>query len=107
VRFGSHTRTHYRFRGSVSQQVLEREIAGSGSEIGATVGHPADLFCYPNGDVTSAAVDVVRQHYLGAVTTQTGWHSAGADPFLIRRIGLHEDISARPNAFLARISGLP
>jgi hypothetical protein len=28
------------------------------------------------------------------------------DPFLIRRIGVHEDISNRPAAFLARISGL-
>jgi peptidoglycan/xylan/chitin deacetylase (PgdA/CDA1 family) len=107
VRFGSHTRTHYRLRGEVPSQVLEQEIAGSGAEIGASVGRSAALFCYPNGDLTTAAVDVVRQHYIGAVTTQTGWHTSGADPFLIRRIGVHEDISSRPAAFLARISGLP
>jgi peptidoglycan/xylan/chitin deacetylase (PgdA/CDA1 family) len=107
VRFGSHTRTHYRLRGEVPSRVLEQEIAGSGTEIGASVGRAASLFCYPNGDLTAAAVAVVRQHYIGAVTTQTGWHTPGADPFLIRRIGVHEDISNRPAAFLARISGLP
>jgi peptidoglycan/xylan/chitin deacetylase (PgdA/CDA1 family) len=107
VRFGSHTRTHYRLRGEIPSQVLDQEIAGSGAEIGASIGRAADLFCYPNGDLTTAAVDVVRQHYIGAVTTQKGWHTSGADPFLIRRIGVHEDISSRPAAFLARISGLP
>jgi hypothetical protein len=48
---------------------------------------------------------VVRQHYLGAVTTKKGWFVAGADPFLIPRIGVHEDISSRPSALLARIAG--
>jgi len=107
VRFGSHTRTHYRLRGEIPTSVLQQEIADSGTEIGASIGRAADLFCYPNGDLTTAAVDVVRQHYIGAVTTRKGWHTSGADPFLIRRIGVHEDISCRPAAFLARISGLP
>jgi peptidoglycan/xylan/chitin deacetylase (PgdA/CDA1 family) len=106
VRFGSHTRTHYRLRGNVPQSVLEQEIAVSGTEIGTSAGRPANLFCYPNGDFTPAAVDEARRHYLGAVTTRKGWHSAGADPFLIPRIGVHEDVSSRPAAFLARISGL-
>lgn len=106
IRFGSHTRTHYRLRGNVPQSVLEQEIAVSGTEIGASAGRPAHLFCYPNGDLTTAAVDVVRQHYLGAVTTRKGWYTAGADPFLIPRVGVHEDVSSRPAAFLARIGGL-
>jgi peptidoglycan/xylan/chitin deacetylase (PgdA/CDA1 family) len=107
VRFGSHTRTHLRFRGELPAPILAEEIGGSRAEI-AQVAGPAGVgvFCYPNGDTTPAAIGVVRQHYLAAVTTRKGWHSAGADPFLIRRIGVHEDISNRPAAFLARISGL-
>jgi peptidoglycan/xylan/chitin deacetylase (PgdA/CDA1 family) len=105
VRFGSHTHSHYRLRGNVPADVLEREVVGSGAGIGGGTGRPADLFCYPNGDFTPAAVAVVRQHYLGAVTTQKGWFVAGADPFLIPRIGVHEDISSRPSALLARIAG--
>lgn len=107
IRFGSHTRTHYRLRGEIPAEVLEREIGGSKIEIGASLGHGVNLFCYPNGDMTTAAVDIVRQHYIGAVTTRNGWHTAAANPFQIRRVGVHEDISSRPAAFLSRISGVP
>ncbi len=107
VRFGSHTRTHCRFRGEQPRELLESEIGGSRAEIAAVAGDAAAaVFCYPNGDTTAAAVDLVRRHYDAAVTTQKGWHAPGADPYLVRRIGVHEDISARPAAFLARISGL-
>jgi peptidoglycan/xylan/chitin deacetylase (PgdA/CDA1 family) len=107
IRFGSHTRNHLRFRGEQPQQILESEIGGSRVDIAQCAGAAAvGLFCYPNGDTTPAAVGVVRQHYRAAVTTQPGWHRAGADPFLIRRVGVHDDISSRPAAFLARISGL-
>jgi peptidoglycan/xylan/chitin deacetylase (PgdA/CDA1 family) len=106
VRFGSHTCTHYRLRGEVAPELLQREIATSGADIARMTGHPANLFCYPNGDLTAAAVDVVRQHYLGAVTTRRGWHGKGGDPCLIPRVGVHEDISNRPASFLARIGGM-
>jgi peptidoglycan/xylan/chitin deacetylase (PgdA/CDA1 family) len=107
VRFGSHTRTHFRFRGEVGPSVLEREIGGSRIEIAATAGvGSANVFCYPNGDTTPAAVECVARHYAAAVTTERGWHHPNANRFLIRRIGVHEDISDRPAAFLARISGL-
>ncbi|MDR2214334.1 MAG: polysaccharide deacetylase family protein [Nevskiaceae bacterium] len=104
VRFGSHTCTHYRLRGQIPADVLHREIADSSAHIQRMTGQPATLFCYPNGDFTSAAVEMVRQHYLGAVTTKRGWYRQGADACLIPRVGLHEDISNRPAAFLARIA---
>jgi peptidoglycan/xylan/chitin deacetylase (PgdA/CDA1 family) len=106
VRFGSHTRTHRRFRSDLPPEVLEREIAGSHAEIAESVGSAGvGVFCYPNGDTTPEAVGAVRRHYAAAVTTRKGWHRAGADPYLIPRIGLHEDISNRPASFLARLSG--
>lgn len=107
IRFGSHTRTHFRFRGEQPASALESEIAGSQEEIARSVGSAAtSVFCYPNGDTTPAAVEVVRRHYTAAVTTEKGWHRLGSDPCRIRRIGVHDDISARPASFLARISGL-
>ena len=105
IRFGSHSRTHYRLRGDVPRDVLENEIVTSSIEIRSLLGTDADLFCYPNGDTTEAAVEVVRQHYIGAVTTQKGWCSAGSDLYQMSRIGVHEDISDRPASFLARLSG--
>jgi peptidoglycan/xylan/chitin deacetylase (PgdA/CDA1 family) len=107
IRFGSHTRTHRRFRDDLPPEALEQEIVGSRAEIARSAGSAGvGVFCYPNGDTTPAAVGSVRKHYDAAVTTRRGWHRAGMDPFLIRRIGVHEDISNRPAAFLARISGL-
>lgn len=108
VRFGSHTRTHFRFRGAVPAEVLDSEIAGSRADIAATVGKAfAPVFCYPNGDITPEAVAAVRAHYTAAVTTQTGWHARTDDPFLIRRVGMHEDVSARSSGFLARLARGP
>ena len=105
VRFGSHTRTHFRLRGEVAPEVLRDEVVLSAAEIADTTGRAADLFCYPNGDFTTAAVDAVRGRYIAAVTTRRGWHSPSADPFLIRRIGVHEDLARHRRGFIARVSG--
>jgi peptidoglycan/xylan/chitin deacetylase (PgdA/CDA1 family) len=105
VRFGSHTMTHLRLGGRIPSQELEREIAGSRSQLLDMLGQQIDLFCYPNGEISPEALDSVRHHYLGAVTTGTGWHTADRDPHLIRRIGVHDDVSDTQEAFLARVSG--
>ena len=105
VRFGSHTMTHLRLGGRIGSQELEREIAGSRSELRDISGQEIDLFCYPNGETCPEALDSVRRHYLGAVTTRSGWHTAGRDPHLIRRIGVHEDVSDTREGILARVSG--
>jgi peptidoglycan/xylan/chitin deacetylase (PgdA/CDA1 family) len=105
VRFGSHTMTHLRLGGHISSQELEREIAGSRSRLRDMLGQQIDLFCYPNGEISPEALNLVRSHYLGAVTTRRGWHTAGRDPHLIRRIGVHEDVSLTREAILACLSG--
>jgi hypothetical protein len=69
------------------------------------LGQEIDLFCYPNGEISPEALDWVRRHYLGAVTTRAGWHTADRDPHLIRRIGVHEDVSDTREGILARVSG--
>lgn len=105
VRFGSHTATHFRLGGRNSAEVLEREIVGSRKYLQDLSGQAVDLFCYPNGETSAAAIDLVRRHYLGAVTTRKGWHHASGDPYLIRRIGVHDDVSNGREAFLERLSG--
>jgi peptidoglycan/xylan/chitin deacetylase (PgdA/CDA1 family) len=105
VRFGSHTATHFRLGGRISQQDLEREIVGSRTALNELCGQAVNLFCYPNGETSADAVALVRRHYLGAVTTQRGWHGASDDAYLIRRIGVHEDVSNARDPFLERLSG--
>ena len=105
IRFGSHTATHFRLGGEILAEALEREIVGSRKQLQELSGQEIDLFCYPNGDTSPGAIDCVRRHYQGAVTTQSGWQTAGDDPYLVRRIGLHEDVSNTREALLARVSG--
>ncbi len=105
VRFGSHTATHFRLGGRVPSHDLEREIVGSRTALHDLCGQAVNLFCYPNGETSAEAIDMVRQHYLGAVTTRRGWHGASGDPYLIRRIGVHEDVSSARDLFLERLSG--
>lgn len=104
VRFGCHTATHFRFDGSESLGDLEREIVISKRDLQSICGQRVEVFCYPNGDTSTAAVDFVRRHYVGAVTTREGWNRAGADPYLIRRIGLHDEKSSSPESFVTRLS---
>jgi len=105
IRFGSHTATHFRLGGRIPPQELEREIVGSRKVLQELSGQAINLFCYPNGETSVEAVDLVRRNYLGAVTTRKGWNDASGDPHLMRRIGVHEDVSSARAAFLERLSG--
>jgi len=105
VRFGSHTRRHARMLPNLNAQTMREEIAGSRAAIAQQVGQPVNLFCYPNGDMTAAAEGIVREHYAGACTVRRGWNGAQVDVHRLRRINMHEDMTASPSAFAARLSG--
>lgn len=105
IRYGSHTATHYRLGGRIPQEALQREVVDSQRDLQALCAQEIELFCYPNGETSTEAIDAVRRHYLGAVTTCAGWHVAGADPHRIPRIGVHEDVSSDRASFLERLSG--
>jgi peptidoglycan/xylan/chitin deacetylase (PgdA/CDA1 family) len=105
VNFGSHTRTHTRLRPDLDPDEAIKQIRESRETIESRLGSSVKLFCYPNGDMTDEAERVVRTHYLGACTTEKGWNRASTDLYRLQRIGLHQDMSADPIAFLAKISG--
>jgi peptidoglycan/xylan/chitin deacetylase (PgdA/CDA1 family) len=105
VRFGSHTRRHTRLRETLDPKTIEDEVAGSREILENRLGQPVPLFCYPNGDYSPRAYAAVAAAYEGAVSTQRGWNAAGLDPYAIRRIGLHGDVSGTSRSTLARLSG--
>ena len=105
VRFGSHTRRHTRLREGLAPYLLEDEVVGSKRSLEHRLGRTVSLFCYPNGDCSPHAYAAVSAAYDGAVSTHRGWNVAEFDPYAVRRIGMHGDVSANSIALLARSSG--
>jgi hypothetical protein len=105
VRMGSHTRRHTRLREDLSPDQLADEIVGSRRVLEERLGRAAPLFCYPNGDCCPQAYASVKGAYEGAVSTRRGWHLPGMDAHMVRRIGVHEDVSRTPGEIIGRVSG--
>jgi peptidoglycan/xylan/chitin deacetylase (PgdA/CDA1 family) len=106
IQYGSHTRRHTRLLSGLSQNCLRDEVSGSKQQIETLLGQKVNLFCYPNGDYTEGAVDLVRRTYLGAVTTESGWNHLATDRYRLRRMTLHEGISADEQSLLCRVACL-
>jgi peptidoglycan/xylan/chitin deacetylase (PgdA/CDA1 family) len=105
VEIGSHTCNHYRLLSTLASATMANEITASKQRLEAELNRPVTLFCYPNGDVCPAAIELVRNHYAAAVTTRRGINGVDAEPHELTRIGIHEDIGNTPTRFEARLSG--
>ena len=102
---GSHTCNHVRLVDKSTPELLEKEIITSKEIIEKKIGKPVSTFCFPNGDYSPQALDIVKRNYECSVTTESGWNTYSTDNYLLRRISIHEDISGDEVSFLSRISG--
>lgn len=105
VDFGSHTRQHARLNENIQDQEMQNEVALSRADLEEKLNREVELFCYPNGDYTEQAAMEVSENYIAAVTTRRGWNDATSDLRLMKRIGVHDDITNTDKKFLARLSG--
>lgn len=107
VSFGSHTRKHYRLNLLSNHADLISEIELSRKDIEQQLGKKIVLFCYPNGNTSTATKQLVMDNYVGAVTTENGKNSFPlTTPHLLKRIAIHNDACGTAKAFKAKLSGL-
>lgn len=104
VRFGSHGRRHIRLASGLSERLLRDEIEGSRRVLQQVTDADIDLFCFPNGDQSEAALAIIRSHYLASVTTKSGWNWRDTDPHALRRTSIHEGISTDQLEFAWRVT---
>lgn len=108
VAFGSHTASH-RIMTYLSASEIRHELSESRERLIAedAVESGSIPFCYPNGNCTSAVAELVKAAgYHLAVTTSSGWNSRDQDLFNLKRIGLHQDVSAAEPMFASRLAGI-
>ena len=102
---GSHTCNHYRLRSDLDPATTEHEIVASKQRLEDELQQPVALFCYPNGDTSALAVELVKKHYQAAVTTQRGINTfSGLQAHQLLRVGLHQDISNSRSKLQARLA---
>jgi len=96
IEFGGHTRTHPILSRVDSIDQLDAEIAGCKARIEAELQSSVHHFCYPNGRLEDVNPEVIqatrRAGYRSAVSTVVGLNRSGADPFLLRRLGVNPDV---------------
>ena len=62
------------------------------------------IFSYPNGNWDTESLTLIREAgYIGAVTTKLGYNGKETNPFLMKRIDMHESSSNTPSLFWFRI----
>lgn len=107
ISFGSHSCTH-KILTKLPPGEIKNEIEDSLHALQEKEINYIPVFCYPNGNYTpEIAREVKAAGYEAAVSTQFGFEDNGPeDLFRLKRIGLHNDISATIPLFTFHIAGL-
>jgi peptidoglycan/xylan/chitin deacetylase (PgdA/CDA1 family) len=102
ISFGSHTATHAILKAKTREEI-HRELKESKRRLQKELSHPLDWFCFPNGEYDETALEFVKEFYIAALTVNRGVVGKGDDPFQIRRIGIHNDVSMTVPLFACRL----
>lgn len=106
ITFGGHGAEHWLLT-SVSDADAQREIVASAAAIRDQTGQTATAFAYPNGDWSPQVAEHVRRAgFRIAFTTEPGFVTTSDQPFALRRLNIHESLTATPAMFMARLVGL-
>ncbi len=104
ISVGSHGRSHDSFL-HLSREDLLAELSESRQVLESVTGRPVTWLSYPYGEFSDEAIDVViRAGYRGAVTTIEGLNDGVLNPYVVRRIGVDDNMSLAH--FIVAVSGL-
>lgn len=95
VSFGSHTHSHM-ILGRAEPEAIRRELIESRGLIERETGVTCHHFCYPNGaagDFSTQSEQLLHEAgFRSSITTLGGMNSLPASPFLLRRLGMTNDL---------------
>ena len=103
VDFGYHSKTHPILT-KVPRSLLDAEVVPPFEEYKKEGVLLKPIFCYPDGKFTDEAISVLEEEgYEGAVTLQKGYNDSGTDPFLLKRVNIHEGNGGNRSRFVLSI----
>ncbi len=106
VAFGGHGANHRRLA-LLPADERDADIRASWDVLAARVSPETWAFAYPNGSCNAAtAAAVAAAGYEVAFTTASGPVTCGDNPLFVKRINIHEEMTASAPMFLARLVGL-
>ena len=106
VEIGSHGVTHMILT-QIPPQAANVELQESKRCIEEQIERPVGGFSYPNGDYSDAVEALVRAAgYRYACTTQPGYVESRDNPFQLKRISVHDDITFSTALFACHIAGI-
>jgi peptidoglycan/xylan/chitin deacetylase (PgdA/CDA1 family) len=105
VSFGSHTANHIILTAENEQKCKdELELSKKRLLDEEVVDTEFIPFCYPNGGFSEKCAFMVQEAgYHCAVTTKKGWVDGNSNRFMLKRVGIHEDMVSKKALMMARI----
>ena len=106
ISFGSHTLTH-RILTTLSMEEMEHEIGASFRSLQVEGVNWTPVFCYPNGNYTTAIAGHVKAAgFQAAVSTEPGLEKIREENrFALKRINIHQDVTRTVPLFAFQIAG--
>ena len=105
VSFGSHTHNHRILVHLEEGEAREELVLSKKILLREGVADPSFIpFCYPNGNTNPRIARMVREAgYHIAVSTGKGWNDGDASPFDLKRVAIHQDMTASREMFGCRL----
>jgi peptidoglycan/xylan/chitin deacetylase (PgdA/CDA1 family) len=105
LEFGSHTASHPMLA-TLDERTMRGELVRSRNRLASEVRRPSRWLCYPKGSYNPLVLEVTRDYYVGALSTDEGPVARGDDIYRVRRIGVHDDVTRTTSLFACRLASL-